>query len=249
MPYGQDKLVEALAKANKKLVFVNVSGNAVAMPWKNKVNAIVQGWFVGSESGEVLADIITGKANPSGKLPFTWPASLNDVPAHKLNAYPGVWRTDHKIIDEEYKEGLYVGYRGVDKFMTKPLFAFGHGLSYTSFKITNLRADKYEMTRDGKITFTANVKNTGKREGSEVVQLYINDVKSSLQRPYKELKGFTKVSLNSGESKDVSITIDNASLSYYDDNKSAWVSESGAFKALIGNSSDHIIGEIGFVLR
>jgi len=115
LPYGQDKLVEALAKVNKKLVFVNISGNAVAMPWKNKVNAIVQGWFVGSESGEVLADIITGKANPSGKLPFTWPASLNDVPAHRLNAYPGVWRADHKIIDEEYKEGLYVGYRGVDK--------------------------------------------------------------------------------------------------------------------------------------
>ena len=249
LPYGQDKLVEALAKVNKKLVFVNISGNAVAMPWKNKVNAIVQGWFVGSESGEVLADIITGKANPSGKLPFTWPASLNDVPAHRLNAYPGVWRADHKIIDEEYKEGLYVGYRGVDKFKTKPLFAFGHGLSYTSFKITNLRADKHEMTRDGKITFTVNVKNTGKRKGSEVVELYVNDVKSSLPRPFKELKGFTKVALNPGESKDVSITIDNASLSFYDDKKSEWVSESGAFKALIGNSSDHIIGEIGFVLR
>ena len=249
LPYGQDKLVEALAKANKKLVFVNISGNAVAMPWKNKVNAILQGWFVGSESGEVLADIITGKANPSGKLPFTWVASLNDVPAHRLNAYPGKWRADHKIIDEEYKEGLYVGYRGVDKFMIKPMFAFGHGLSYTSFKITNICADKQEMTRDGKITFTVNVKNTGKREGSEVVQLYINDVKSSLPRPYKELKGFAKVSLNPGESKDVSITIDNNSLSYYDNNKSEWVSESGAFKALIGNSSDHIIGEIGFVLR
>ena len=249
LPYGQDKLVEALAKVNKKLVFVNISGSAVAMPWNNKVNAIVQGWFVGSESGEVLADIITGKANPSGKLPFTWPASLNDVPAHRLNAYPGVWRADHKIIDEEYKEGLYVGYRGVDKFKTKPLFAFGHGLSYTSFKITNLRADKHEMTRDGKITFTVNVKNTGKRKGSEVVELYVNDVKSSLPRPFKELKGFTKVALNPGESKDVSITIDNASLSFYDDKKSEWVSESGAFKALIGNSSDHIIGEIGFVLR
>ena len=249
LPYGQDKLIEALAKANKKLVFVNISGNAVAMPWKNKVNTILQGWFIGSEAGDVLADIITGKANPSGKLPFTWAASLNDVPAHRLNAYPGTWRADHKIIDEEYKEGLYVGYRGVDKFMTKPLFAFGHGLSYTSFKITNLRADKHEMTRDGKITFTANVKNTGKRKGSEVVQLYINDVKSSLPRPLKELKGFAKVSLDPGESKDVSITIDNTSLSFYDDKKSEWISESGAFNALIGNSSDNIIGEIGFVLR
>jgi beta-glucosidase len=249
LPYGQDKLIEALAKANKKLVFVNISGNAVAMPWKNKVNTILQGWFIGSEAGDVLADIITGKANPSGKLPFTWAASLNDVPAHRLNAYPGTWRADHKIIDEEYKEGLYVGYRGVDKFMTKPLFAFGHGLSYTPFKITNLRADKHEMTRDGKITFTANVKNTGKRKGSEVVQLYINDVKSSLPRPLKELKGFAKVSLDPGESKDVSITIDNTSLSFYDDKKSEWISESGAFNALIGNSSDNIIGEIGFVLR
>lgn len=132
--------------------------------------------------------------------------------------------------------------------MTKPLFAFWTWIKYASFKITNLRADRQEMTRDGRITFTVNVRNTTAK-GLEVVQLYINDVKSSLPRPYKELKGFTKVSLNPGESKDVSITIDNNSLSYYDDNKSEWVSESGAFKALIGNSSDHIIGEIGFVLR
>ena len=135
LPYGQDKLMERLAEVNPNLIFVNISGNAVAMPWKDKVAAIVQGWFIGSEAGNALADILTGKANPSGKLPFTWFANLNDVPAHRLNAYPGTWREGHDIIDEEYKEGFYMGYRGADYYKTKPLFAFGHGLSYTTFKL------------------------------------------------------------------------------------------------------------------
>ena len=126
LPYAQDRLIEALAKANKRLVYVNISGNAVEMPWRDKVAAIVQGWFIGSEAGNALADVLTGAVNPSGKLPFTWPAALQDVGAHKLNTYPGTWRADHKIIDEEYKEGIYVGYRWADKEKTRPLFAFGH---------------------------------------------------------------------------------------------------------------------------
>ena len=222
LPYAQNRLIEALAKATKNLVYVNVSGNAVAMPWKDKVSAIVQSWFIGSEAGNAIADILTGDANPSGKLPFTWYARLNDCGAHALNTYPGTWRnTDDKaagfdkIIDEEYKEGIYVGYRWTDKNNIKPTFAFGHGLSYTTFSMSNLRQSAKEMTRDGKLTFTVTVKNTGSKRGAETVQLYIKDKKSSVDRPVKELKGFKKVWLEPGEQKDVDMTIDNNALAYY----------------------------------
>ena len=246
LPYNQDKLIEALAKANKNFVYVNISGNAVAMPWKEKVAGIVQGWFIGSESGESLASILTGDANPCGKLPFTWVNSLNEVGAHALNTYPGTWRkeggtnTKGNIIDEEYKEGIYVGYRWTDKERIKPTFAFGHGQSYTQFAISNLRSDKSELTQDDTIAFTVNVKNTGKRAGSEVVQLYIHDVKSSVDRPKKELKGFQKVYLQPGENKDVTITINKEALSFYDESSSSWKAEAGKFEALVGNASDNL---------
>ena len=246
LPYNQDKLIEALAKANKNFVYVNISGNAVAMPWKEKVAGIVQGWFIGSESGEALASILTGDASPCGKLPFTWVNSLNEVGAHALNTYPGTWRkeggtnTKGNIIDEEYKEGIYVGYRWTDKERIKPTFAFGHGQSYTQFAISNLRSDKSELTQDDTIAFTVNVKNTGKRAGSEVVQLYIHDVKSSVDRPKKELKGFQKVYLQPGENKDVTITINKEALSFYDESSSSWKAEAGKFEALVGNASDNL---------
>ena len=246
LPYNQDKLIEALAKTNKNFVYVNISGNAVAMPWKEKVAGIVQGWFIGSESGEALASILTGDANPCGKLPFTWVNSLNEVGAHALNTYPGTWRkvggtnTKGNIIDEEYKEGIYVGYRWTDKERIKPTFAFGHGQSYTQFAISNLRSDKSELTQDDTIAFTVNVKNTGKRAGSEVVQLYIHDVKSSVDRPKKELKGFQKVYLQPGENKDVTITINKEALSFYDELSSSWKAEAGKFEALVGNASDNL---------
>ena len=249
LPYEQDQLVEALAAVNKNVVFVNISGNAVAMPWKDKVGAIVQGWFIGSESGYALTDVLTGAANPSGKLPFTWWNTLNEVPAHRLGAFPGTWRADHDIIDETYAEGLYVGYRGVDRYKVRPSFAFGHGLSYTTFELGKATADKKTMGEDGSITFTIPVKNTGTMAGAEVVQLYIHDVKSSLPRPEKELKGFQKVYLQPGESREVSITIDKDALSYYDDGKGAWVAEPGQFEALIGNSSGNLTSKVKFELK
>lgn len=165
LPYHQDKLIEALAKANRNFVYVNISGNAVAMPWKAKVAGIVQGWFIGSESGEALASILTGDANPS---------------------------------------------------------------------------DKVQMKQDGTITFTVNVKNTGKRAGAETVQLYIHDVKASVDRPQKELKGFQKVYLQPGESKDISITISKEALSFYDEASSSWKAEAGKFEALVGNAADNL---------
>lgn len=249
LPYAQDRLIEALAKANKRLVYVNISGNAVEMPWRDKVAAIVQGWFIGSEAGNALADVLTGAVNPSGKLPFTWPAALQDVGAHKLNTYPGTWRADHKIIDEEYKEGIYVGYRWADKEKTRPLFAFGHGLSYTNFKLSNLRADKTVMDRQGTISFTVNVKNTGKCAGAETVQLYIHDAKASVDRPYKELKGFQKVYLQPGESRDITLTVNNSALSFYDEQAGKWTSEAGTFEALVGNAADNLTLKTAFELR
>ncbi|MGI6242309.1 MAG: glycoside hydrolase family 3 C-terminal domain-containing protein [Prevotella sp.] len=249
LPYAQDRLVEALAKVNRNLVFVNISGNAVAMPWKDKVPAIVQGWFIGSEAGHALADVLTGDANPSGKLPFTWPAKLEDVGAHALNTYPGTWREGKQIIDEEYKEGIYVGYRWVDKAKTKPLFAFGHGLSYTSFKMSNLRLDKNEMTASDSLHVTVTVKNTGKRAGQETVQLYVNDNKASVDRPMKELKGFAKVSLQPGQEQDVTIIIGKDALSFYDETAQKWTCEPGKFTVLVGNSSDNLNLKKNFNLR
>jgi len=255
LPYAQDKLIEALAKANKNFIYVNISGNAVAMPWKEKVAGIIQGWYIGSESGEALASILTGDKNPSGKLPFTWVNSLQEVGAHALNTYPGTWRkeggakTEGNIIDEEYKEGIYVGYRWTDKKNIKPAFAFGHGLSYTQFAISNLRSDKNQMNQNDSITFTVNVKNSGKRAGAETIQLYIHDVKASVDRPYKELKGFQKVYLQPGESKDVNITINKQALSFYDETAASWKAEAGKFEALVGNASDQLKLKKAFELK
>lgn len=248
LPYGQDRVVEALAKANKNIVFVNISGNPVAMPWKNQVKSIVQGWFLGSTAGEALADVLTGRVNPSGKLPYTWWQKLNDVPAHKLNTYPGTWRKDEKIIDEEYKEGIFVGYRWVDKEKVTPVFAFGHGMSYTTFKIGKATADKAKLAQGDSITFTVSVENTGTKAGAEVVQLYVRDCKSFLVRPYKELKAFKKVYLKPGEVKEVKLTIGTDALSFFDDKAHKWTAEPGDFEALIGNSSDNLKQKVKFVL-
>ncbi len=241
MPYAQNELVEALAKVNKNVVFVCVSGNAISLPWKDKVPAIVQGWFLGSESGHGIADVLTGAVNPSGKLPFTWYASLDQVGAHALNTYPGTWRENEKVIDEEYKEGIFVGYRWTDKNKQKPLFPFGHGLSYTTFE--------YGKAKMNGMTVTTTVKNTGDRKGSEVVQLYISDVKSSLPRPVKELKGFQKVTLNPGESCEVTFNIDNSMLSFYDDAKGEWRMEPGRFEAIIGASAGDIKSKVAFDVK
>ena len=235
LPYGQDQLVEALVKANPNLVYVNISGNAVAMPWVEKVPAIVQGWFIGSEAGEALASVLAGDVNPSGKLPFTWYARLEDCGAHATGSYPGTWREGQQIIDETYKEDLFVGYRWTDKQNIKPLFPFGYGLSYTTFEISNLRADKREMTADGKLTVTVDVRNTGSVAGAEVLQLYISDSKSSQPRPVKELKGFKKVSLAPGEKQQVDFTIDRSALSFYDETTGDWTAEPGEFVVTVNS--------------
>ena len=249
LPYAQDRLIEALVAANKNLVYVNISGNGVAMPWLSKVPSVVQGWFIGSESGEAIANVLAGDVNPSGKLPFTWYASLNQCGAHALNAFPGVWREGHQIIDEEYKEGIYVGYRWTDKQKSKPLFAFGHGLSYTTFKLGKLTADKQQISADDQLTFTIPVTNTGNVAGAETIQLYISDKQASVDRPVKELKAFQKVFLQPGETQQVSLTINRQSLSFYDEVRGEWVAEPGAFEALVGTASDNLPARCAFNLK
>ena len=248
LSYGQDEVISALAKANKNLIVVNISGNAIAMPWVNEVPAIVQDWYLGSEAGSALAAVLLGDVNPSGKLPFTFPVKLEDVPAHSLGEYTG--ESSRKTIDIKYNEGIFVGYRWADKQKkVKPLFPFGHGLSYTTFAYGKPIADSKTMSADGTLTVKVNVKNTGTREGQEVVQLYISDKQSSLPRPIKELKGFQKIKLAPGEEKEVTFTIDKEALSFFDDAKHAWVAEPGKFEAIIAASAADIKGIVPFELK
>ncbi|NDV57986.1 glycoside hydrolase family 3 C-terminal domain-containing protein [Bacteroides sp. 519] len=253
LPYNQNKVISQLAKANKNLVVVNISGNAVAMPWVNEVPAIVQGWFLGSETGSALASVLVGDANPSGKLPFTFPMKLDDVGAHKLGVYPGdptQLANKRDTIDVIYNEGIFVGYRWADmQKKSKPLFAFGHGLSYTTFEYGKPSANKKVISADETITFNVTVKNTGSIEGQEVVQLYISDKKSSLPRPVKELKAFKKVKLAPGEEKQVSFTIAKDALSFYDPAQKAWVAEPGKFEAVVAASATDIKGVVPFDLK
>lgn len=252
LPYNQDKVIEALAKANKNFVVVNISGTAVSMPWVKQVPAIVQAWYLGSEAGNALAAVLTGDVNPSGKLPFTFPAKIEDVGAHAFGpeAYPGVPRKDGSDIwDEEYKEDIFVGYRWVDKEKTKPLFPFGHGLSYTTFAYGKATVNKSTMTADDKLTVSVPVTNKGNRDGQEVVQLYISDLKSSLPRPLKELKGFKKVNIPAGQTVTVEFTIDKKALSFFDPQKHDWVAEPGKFEALVAASSADIRSKVAFELQ
>ncbi len=249
LPYAQDELVEALVKVNKNVVFVNISGNAVAMPWISRVPAVVQGWFLGSEAGLALADVLTGEVNPSGSLPFTWPVRLEDCGAHATGSYPGTWRTNERVIDEEYKEDIYVGYRWADKNRIKPLFAFGHGLSYTTFRLDGATADKREIAADDSLSFTVSVTNTGQVAGATTIQLYVADKKCSLPRPEKELKAFKKVFLQPGEQRDVRLTIGRSALSFFDDRTQQWTAEPGDFEALLGFSAGDLKSKLKFKLK
>ena len=239
LPYAQDKVIEALAEVNDNVVVLIVSGNAVEMPWVDKVNGIVETWFLGTQTGHAIADVLLGKVNPSGKLPFTFPVKLEDNGAHALNAY-------HKdSLTVEYKEGIYVGYRWAEKQNIKPLFAFGHGLSYTTFEYGQASCRK-----SGKgFKVSVDVTNTGSREGKEIVQLYISDEESSLERPVKELKGFKKISLAPGETKKVTFEISEDMLKFYDPAQKGWVLEKGKFTAHIGAASDDIRTSVDFLLR
>ena len=245
LPFGQDELIEALLGVNKNLVLVLLSGNAVEMPWIGQVPAIVQGWYLGSMGGKSLADILSGAVNPSGKLPFSFPARLKDCGAHAFDelSYPG------DSIKQEYKEDILVGYRWHDTKKIPALFPFGHGLSYTTFTYGKPVASAKVMAADGTLTLTVAVKNTGSVAGKEIVQLYIGDDKCSVLRPVKELKHFAKVALAPGEEKNVTFTLTPDDLKFYDEASAAWKYEPGKFKAYVCASSADVRGVVPFEIQ
>ena len=254
LPYNQDRLIAALAAVNDHVVVVSISGNAHAMPWLKDVEGILQAWYSGSETGNAMADILFGDVNPSGKLPYTIQYELSDYPAHQYGemGYPGVDKQVH------YMEDIFVGYRyadlygrrrpikyesqGVKYTITPPahaaLFPFGFGLSYTQFTYGKAVLDGNKVS--------ISVTNTGKRKGKEVVQLYIADKKASVVRPLKELKGFKKIELEPGETKQVSFEITPDMLAFFDADAHEWRHEPGEFTLMIGSSSADIHAKVNY---
>ena len=249
LPYDQQDVIEALAEVAEKFVVVNISGSPVSMPWADKADAIVQGWYGGTESGNALADVLTGKVNPSGRLPFSVPFKYADGPIKTERQYPGIKEEGEEFWQTYYDEGVYIGYRWYEAKDIPVQWAFGHGLSYTTFEYSNAKAAKASMKADGTLKVTVDVKNTGDCDGAEVVQLYIADPVASVDRPVKELKGFEKVYLKAGESAKVTFEIDAEDLSFYDVAKGGWNAEAGEFQALIGPSSAAICQTVSFELK
>ncbi len=242
LSYGQNELIAALAKIQKNIVVVTFGGNAYATPWIKNVKGLVHCWYLGSMAGESIADIISGKVNPSGKLPVTFAVNQKDYPCFQFGAegYPGVNKQVY------YKEGIFVGYRWFNTKNVKPQFPFGYGLSYTTFKYGTPKLSSAEITKEGKITLTTTVTNTGKRAGKEIVQLYIGDEQCSEERPVKELKGFKKITLNPGETKTVSFDITPEDLQFFSAKKHEWTIEPGKFKAYVCASETDVRGTSEF---
>jgi beta-glucosidase len=240
LPGEQDGLVEQVAAANPRTVVVLNTGSPISMPWLERVGAVVQAWYPGQECGNAIADILFGDVNPSGKLPQTYPVRLQDTPTYL--DFPG---ENGKVY---YGEGLFIGYRYYDKKEIAPLFPFGFGLSYTTFDYDALRLSAREIGPDDTLEVSVDVTNTGRRGGKEVVQVYVRDVQSSLQRPDKELKAFAKVQLEPGERKTVTLSIGRHALAYYDALACEWVAEAGAFEVLVGASSRDIRASASFTL-
>jgi beta-glucosidase len=225
-------LIQAVAKANPNtIVVVNSGGNVEMEKWIGKIKALIMAWYPGENGNTALAEIIAGDTSPSGKLPMTFEKKWEDNPCHD-SYYENTSQKGHV----EYKEGIFVGYRGYDKNNIKPRFPFGFGLSYTTFNYDNLK-----IVNDGdKFNVSFDITNTGKRKGAEVAQIYVHDVQSSVPRPPKELKGFDRVELKPGETKRVSIDIPAKSLAFYDVASKSWKLEPGKFKVLVGASSRNI---------
>jgi beta-glucosidase len=240
LPFGQNSLIDAILKVNQNLGVFLISGNAVEMPWIDNVNGLMQTWYLGSEAGNAIADVISGQVNPSGKLPFSFPKKLNDNAAHSFGkiSYPG------DSIRQVYLDDILVGYRWHDTKKIKPQFAFGEGLSYTNFNIVNAKVTQKVFTKNETIKITVTVENTGDFDGAEVVQVYVGKEQSNVKRALKELKGFKKVTVKKGEIKDVDITIKCTDLAYFDETIADWNLEKGIYKIYVGNSSIHISKKI-----
>jgi beta-glucosidase len=233
LPGRQNELVAAVAQANPNTVVVLQTGGPVEMPWINSVRAVLEAWYAGQEAGNAIADVLTGAAEPGGRLSQTFPVRWADNPAHSQDreVYPGL---EGKV---RYEEGIFVGYRHYDRLGMTPLYPFGFGLSYTSFAVSDLKVNDSGFEADGDVTATVTVTNTGARAGSTVVQLYVSDAEASSPRPAKELKAFAKVALDAGESRQVTLTLDARSFAFFRAEAKHWLVESGDFTLHVGQSS------------
>lgn len=243
LPFGQEELIQKVLAVNPKTIVVMVAGapfdiDAVS----KKTSALVWSWFNGSEGGNALADVLLGKVNPSGKLPWTMPKKIMDSPAHATNSFPG-----GKTVN--YAEGILVGYRWFDTKNIAPLYPFGFGLSYTTFAFDNAKADKSEYALNETITVSVEVKNTGKVDGKEVVQVYASKTDSKITRAAQELKGFQKTAVKAGSSNTVTIKIPVKELAYYDVTAKKWTVEPGKYILKVGNSSRDIKKEITVTIK
>ncbi len=241
LPPGQDDLIEAVAKVNQHtIVVINAGGPVIMSKWIAQVPAIVDMWYGGQEGGNAIADVLFGEVNSSGKLPVSFVRQWKDSPAY--GHYPG------ENLQVEYAEGIYVGYRYFDKKNVEPLFPFGYGLSYTKFEYSGLKISPDESA-DDPVKVSVRIRNSGLRAGAEIVELYVHDGHSSVDRPVQELKGFERVSLAPGESKEVQFTLDRGALAFYSTAKKDWVAEPGKFDVMVGSSSRDIRTKGSFVLK
>jgi len=233
LPNNQAALIRAVAAVNKNTIVVLNNGTPVTMKdWLNRVPAVIEAWFPGQEGGTALAAILFGEVNPSGKLPDTLAANRDDYP--DTGNFPG------KNDEVHYAEGIYVGYRHFDKDGIQPLFPFGYGLSYTKFGYTNLKLSNASLSPDGSITASADITNTGRRAGEEVAELYIHDAHPQIDKPVRELKGFTKVTLAPGETKTIEFNIKPRDLAYFDVPGHQWKADAGEYEIEVGASSRDI---------
>ncbi|MDE3103729.1 MAG: glycoside hydrolase family 3 C-terminal domain-containing protein [Acidobacteriota bacterium] len=233
LPAGQDELIEAVEKANPHTVVVLNTGDAVTMSrWLDQTPALLQLWYGGEEAGHGLADVLFGDANPSGKLPVSFPKRFEDSPAY--GHYPG------ENLKVDYAEGIYVGYRYFETRNVKPQFPFGYGLSYTTFAYSDLAVTPGKTTANAPVEVSVKVKNTGQRDGAEVVQLYVHDGHAKIDRPVRELKGFARVALKAGEERTVHFKLDRAALSYWNPETKDWQADPGVFEVQIGASAEDI---------
>jgi beta-glucosidase len=236
LPYGQETLIQEVSKANPRTIVVIIAGSPLELAGITEcAPAILWSWFGGMEAGNAVADAVSGKVNPSGKLPFTMPVALEQSPAHALGNFPG------RNLKVNYEEDILVGYRWFDTKNITPQFPFGYGLSYTTFEMGGLATDKKSYGKDDIIHVSFSVKNTGRVYGAEVAQIYVSDPACPVLRPSKELKGFSKIFLQPGESKTVDINIKVSDLAWYDQTTKGWVTDPGEFVLQLGSSSRNII--------
>lgn len=237
---SQDRLISAVADVNKNTIVIINAGNPIAMPWLDRVSAVLHAWFPGQEAGNSIVDVLFGTVNPGGKLPTTIPRSLADTPAYKN--FPG----DIEKLQVFYEEGIEIGYRYYDKYPEKALFPFGFGLSYSKFEVQDVKLDADVIKQGGQITITAEVQNLGPLAGSEVIQVYIKPPVGPVDRPLKTLAGFAKVAMGPGESARADIQVAFDALAYWHEGQSKWAVGQGVYKAIVGTSSLHVVESLEF---